>query len=211
MTYLNGKIVLSRGKHCLLDPLNHFLVLTASISIAATHFLKGQVIIDEGDYIAIECNQFPLEVHLPLNGPIQAALNEKRPDEIHVNFVLTPVETKAYRLNTSGFSETLRQTITPIFVHFFENAKHSLKCQFGKNPEQWPPIWDFARVVRNACAHGGHLHMAGIKPHPVSWHHLKYHQTLNGRQIVGADLSVGDMLVLLFELGDELDRPVKLA
>lgn len=210
MTYLDGKVVLQRGKHSLLDPLNHFLVLTASISIAANHFTKGQVIFDEGDYIAIECKQFPLEVHLPLSGPVQAALNEKRPDKIHVYFKRTSVSPKSYHLNTSGFSEILRHTIAPIFVDFFENAKHSLERQFGNSPEHWPPIWDFARVVRNACSHGGHLHMAGSKPRPVSWHHLNYYQALNGREIVGYDLSVGDMLVLLFELGDELDRTAHL-
>lgn len=52
--------------------------------------------------------------------------------------------------------------------------------------------------------------MAGQNPRPVLWHHLNYNQALNGRQIVGYDLSVGDMLVLLFELGDELDRTVRL-
>lgn len=210
MTYLSGKVVLHRGKHCLLEPLNHFLVLAASISIAATYFTKGQVIFEKGDYISIECKQFPLEVHLPLSGPVQAALNEKRPDKIQVNFERTTIAQKSYHLNTSGFSEILRHTISPIFVDFYENAKHSVERQYGNGYEHWPPIWNFARVVRNACAHGGHLHMVGQNPRPVSWHHLNYNQALNGRQIVGYDLSVGDMLVLLFELGDELDRTVRL-
>lgn len=206
MTYLAGEIVITRGKHRLIDPLNHLLVLTQSVGFTASYYSNGQVSLDHGDYVAVECKQFPLDVHLPLCGPVQAAIKGQKPDQIQIKFEPTPVKPRDYTTRSDGFREIFPYAFSPIFILFYENAKPFLESEFGTNQAGWPSIWDFARVIRNACAHGGHLSMTGRQPRPVSWHHLTYDQSRNGRRIVGGDLTVADMLVLLFELSDDLDQ-----
>lgn len=204
MTYLAGEIVVARGKHRLIDPLNHLLVLIQSIGVAASYYSNGQVSIHHGDYIAIECNQFPLDVHLPLNGPVQAALKGQKPDQIQIKFEPTPVKSKDYTTESNGFREILPYAISPIFISFYENARPFLASKFGTNQAKWSPIWAFAHAIRNACAHGDHLLITHHRS--VFWYHLTYDESQNGKRIVGGDLNLADMLVLLFELSDDLDR-----
>lgn len=206
MTYLSGDIIVERGKHRLLDPLNQLSILTASIGIASTYFVDGHVALKEGDFFAAESNQFQLDVRLPLYGPVQLALKGLIPSKIKIGFHNTPIIKKTYNKNTPGFKDAFMYAVSPIFVNFYENSKPLLVKTFGSDPAHWPGVWDFARVVRNACSHGGKLSMTGTNPRQVAWHHLTYEKSMNGQQIVGGDFAFGDVLVLMFELSDNLDQ-----
>jgi hypothetical protein len=205
ITYLSGDIIVERGKHRLLDPLNQLSILTASICIASAYFLDGHVAVKEGDFLAAESNQFPLDVRLPLYGPVQLALKGLIPSKIEIGFHSTPSIKKIYKKNTPGLKDAIMNAVTPIFVNFYENSKPFLVTKFGSNSANWPPVWDFARVVRNACSHGGKLSMTSAN-RQVTWHHLTYEQSMHGQQIVGGDFAFCDVLVLMFELSDNLDQ-----
>lgn len=206
MTYLSGNITVERGKHRLLNPLYQLTILTASIGIASTYFVDGQVAFEEGDFVAAESNQFQLDVRLPLYGPVQLALRGLTPSAIEIGFHNTPTIKKTYNINIRGFKGALMYAVSPIFVDFYENSTPFLKKTFGSDPAGWPAVWDFARVVRNACSHGGKLSMNGANSRSVVWHHTTYEKSMNGQQIIGGDFAFGDILVLMFELSDNLDQ-----
>lgn len=206
MIYLSGGMIVERGKHRLLDPLNQLCILTASIGIASSYFADGHVSFKEGEYLAAESKQFSLDVRLPLYGPVQCALEGLIPSKIEIGFHKIPSVKKTYNKNTPGFKDAFMNTVSSIFVNFYENSKPFLATKFGSDCARWPSVWDFARVVRNACSHGGKLSMTGDNAHPVAWHHLKYENSMNGQQIVGGDFAFGDLLVLMFELSDKLDE-----
>lgn len=206
MTYLSGDIIVERGKHRLLDPLNQLSILTASMCIASSYFVDGHVSIKEGDFLAAESKQFPLDIRLILNGPIQLALEGRIPSIIEIGFHKTARTKNTYSKYTPGFKDVILNVVSPIFVNFYENSKPFLETTFGSNPAQWPELWNFARVVRNACSHGGKLSITNAKSRQVAWHHLMYEKSMNGQQIVGGDLAFGDLLVLMFELSDDLDQ-----
>jgi hypothetical protein len=54
--------------------------------------------------------------------------------------------------------------------------------------------------------HQGVVNFENPKAPPVSWHHLTYGQADRGKLAVGGDLGFAEMVILIFELSDELDR-----
>jgi hypothetical protein len=88
------------------------------------------------------------------------------------------------------------------FVRYFESQRDAVAAKFGTDSRKWPAEWNFARVVRNACAHGGVLSFDNPKADPVAWRNLRYSPADNGRKIVFVDLSPVEF-ILLFE---DLDR-----
>jgi hypothetical protein len=74
--------------------------------------------------------------------------------------------------------------------------------------KSWPPTIYFARLIRNAVSHGGRLHMTHDPGRDAEWHHLKFGKSDDGKQAIGPGgfLSPADMLFLMIDTGDELDR-----
>lgn len=107
---------------------------------------------------------------------------------------------------TSALQQIVTNTIAPIYSNYFENQRIWLDSNIGSDPRRWPPIWDFARVVRNAASHGGTLNWLNDKAPPVSWYHLTYSATDRGKLVVGGDLVLGDLLILMLEMDSELDQ-----
>jgi hypothetical protein len=68
------------------------------------------------------------------------------------------------------------------------------------------PILDFCRVVRNSCSHGGSVLITGKRSRPVHWHQLTYSEADNGRVLIGGDFAMADVVILVFEASDELDK-----
>lgn len=52
--------------------------------------------------------------------------------------------------------------------------------------------------------HGGKVRQ-DRKNDPGEWRGITYSAKDNGQQIIGGDLTLGDVIVLMFDLNDELD------
>jgi len=85
-----------------------------------------------------------------------------------------------------------------LLVNMVENQKPLLKQRFGST-RSWPPVWNFARVVRNAMSHGGQLAIEDRAQ--VSWKRLSYSDADNGRRrIINVDLWPADLIILVEEM-----------
>lgn len=95
-----------------------------------------------------------------------------------------------------------------LLTNLFEQERSRLESLHGRAPSGWPPVWNFARVVRNAMSHGGEVTIKDDKTH-VAWKKLTYSAAENGRRIVNVDIWPGDLFLLIRELEDVLRYPVE--
>lgn len=90
--------------------------------------------------------------------------------------------------------------IQSAFVHYFESNRQKVESGFGADPYSWPPEWNFARVVRNAFAHGGEIDFRNKKAKPVSWNSLTYGPSDNGRSIIYVDVTPVELILLMSDM-----------
>jgi hypothetical protein len=196
--------LIERGKSRLFEPIFSFLTLYDCIGIAVSYFARGRAQGKLGDYGLAYPNQFPLQVKHITRGLVESALARHRID----GFPLTvePKGTPPTGFETDGFQDIVTNAISPTFIAYFENQRPWLDSNVSTDTRLWPPIWQFARVVRNAASHGGTLNWLNDKAPPVSWYHLTYSAKDRGKLVVGGDLILGDLLILMLEMDKELDH-----
>lgn len=86
------------------------------------------------------------------------------------------------------------------FVRYFESNRSAVEAKYGSDPYGWPPEWNFARVVRNAFAHGGKIKFDNVRAGPVAWRHLTYSPADNGKTITFTDMSPVELILLLEDI-----------
>ena len=159
-------------------------------------------------FLSFKSIQFGITVSLPVGLLMPAIVNSKPVRTIGVAFFLTkdmgpPLRKTAFAAKLPP--RILENMITPFYVDFFERSRPWIKTTYGKSA--WPPLLDFSRAVRNWISHHqGCAHFINPQADAVKWHHLSYSPADNGRPVVGRDLQFGDMIILLFELAEELER-----
>lgn len=208
MTKVPSKITTEKGKHRLHDPLFNFMVINSSFFIALAA-INGKSEIPAGQWYNMQCKQLHGEIRLAFREPLEFAAKGVVPDKLEfgiaepMNFIAEGAR-KGPNLTTS-----LCHLISPIFVEFVERYTPWLEKSQGKQA-LWPDLWRFARVVRNAISHDGKVFIAadirkkgGLTS--TSWKNLTYSSVDHGRHIIGHDLLSADILLLMFELNDELD------
>ncbi len=148
---------------------------------------------------------------IPLRGPLEYALTERAPTSIEIGIITDAKENAkelpAAKLRTGGLHGVVAHITAPIFLMFFERYNDWLDDSLGK-AENWPPTLNFARVVRNSIAHGK-IKIRDPAAPAVTWRGLTYSYADNGRQIVGSDLKLGEILALMFDANDALEAVSK--
>jgi len=124
-------------------------------------------------------------------------------------------------LRIERISHASRQTVGPLALgalghllegfgqvlatNYFERNRPHIEQKFGTDPNSsWPSAWNFARVVRNAMAHGGAITFLSQTSPPVSWKGLSYSPANNGKNILHTDLWPGDLLDLIRDMDTHL-------
>jgi hypothetical protein len=169
----------------------------------------------EGDYTTLVCSQLPVDIRFPVFGPIEMVLRGEIPKLVGVNFV----EKSNYRkpnysvwaagiqasAPNDGLGELIQNLFSPYFVEFYEEYRQWIFDAAGR-PDFWPEVWRFGRVVRNAISHGGEVKIDRPDEKPVTWYGLTYSASDNGSVILGRIIGLGDMVALMVDMSDELDR-----
>jgi hypothetical protein len=161
------------------------------------------------DVATIDSFVFPLSIDVPLGGVAEEAFEER---QIDARTIVIQTERKAPALPddlpfSRGLNSVLWLPITSIFVEFFERVKPWIE-QNHSGQKSWPPTIYFARLIRNAVSHGGRLCITRDPGRDAEWHHLKFGKSDDAKQAIGAGgfLSPADMLFLMIDTSDELDR-----
>jgi hypothetical protein len=192
----------------LFSPINDLLIILSAISHASSLIVDADVHTDPHPAMRVNTSQFDYAFVLPIpirSGPLEQALREKTPAYIEIGTTSNDdIELEGAKLKTRGLNEIAVHIISLVFLAFFDQYKDWLDENMGR-AINWPPTLNFCRVVRNACAHGA-VHIRDPSAPPVTWRGLSFGPADNGRQIIGQDLRIGDMIGLMFEANKELDR-----
>jgi hypothetical protein len=207
---LSGVRVLSEGKTRLFEPMLKLLFIADALAVALLVLHRGKVNLDaEKDHATATCKQFPIILRYPVLKPTLSILHEEPLTEITFSF--TPLDPPALpptagKRKLKGVGRSLLGAVSPVFVDFYEKHRSWMTATFGKHPD-WPPLFRFAWMLRNFISHTeGRVRFNDPNIAPVTWHQLSYSPADNGRQVIGVDIDIADLVVLMFELSDELDR-----
>lgn len=193
-----------KGKHRLHEPLFSLLVVLSSYMFSMAVLLRREFEFSPDQAYRLHCAQFDYELCCPLDTPLKIAIKGMIPDEILLEF------SEKTDFNAVGCTEykqtlnTLSNIVSPIFVTFYEFYRPWLQAHMG-NRSNWPKVWSFGWAVRNCASHGGKLAFKSSRD-AVVWRSLSYNRSNNGKKIIGVDLSVADIIILMFDMNDELDR-----
>jgi hypothetical protein len=91
-----------------------------------------------------------------------------------------------------------------LITNFFEGQRPLIEERFG-TVKHWPPVWNFARVVRNAMSHGGKVRITDGAE--VRWQRLSYTQADNGKRIINTDIWPADLFMLVREMQKAVSKP----
>lgn len=104
-----------------------------------------------------------------------------------------------------GIKSVNARIIGAIFAVFVDKANDWVRANVGTDYYNWPPVSNFARVVRNAIVHGGTINLKDPKAH-VAWSGVEISAQNYGDYVLNSGkLSLGDLMLLMFNLEDELD------
>jgi hypothetical protein len=106
-------------------------------------------------------------------------------------------------LAAEGHQRIVRRIVEGPFLRYFEAARDTLVAAVGDQPENWPEPWNFARVLRNAFAHGG-IHFSNPRVTPVRWRSIEFGPADHGTDPLFPPIGLGDLVDLYVELDHAL-------
>jgi hypothetical protein len=95
------------------------------------------------------------------------------------------------------------QLIKAVFIAYYEQFSLDIKAKYGRI-QNWPSVWNFGRVIRNAFVHNGIITIRDPKSPPVAWGKLSYSAADNGKSILYVDLAVVEIILLMEEMDSHL-------
>lgn len=203
MAHPNGHVVLERGQHRMFMPMLKLCTIVDALVTAAGYHL-GRA--PEKKFNGMLARQFPIQVGLPGFDPMYGFSQGLQPAKVHMRFDPAPQSTN-YTQYISGFEFDPLALITPYYVDFVEEYKPWLKGRFGGDRNTWPMLFNFAVVIRNFISHtAGNVHFDNRNAPPVTWHNLTYSPANEGQRVLSTDILIRDLIVLLFEMSEELDN-----
>lgn len=175
--------------------------LTAAIGIAHTvHSVRGVTSkYSATDTARFSCRQSACEWHW---APASAVF------DLSSNFLPTLVNLQRFdadqpesdaHLNLGAMGALLATFSQALATNYFERHRPIIASRFGPIKD-WPPVWNFARVVRNAMAHGGKISIINANDPPGRWKGAHYTINDNDRDILASDLWPGDLFDLIIEM-----------
>jgi hypothetical protein len=154
-----------------------------------------------GSFAKVECELLPFEILFEAHQPADCAMIDQVPGRLSLPVRLKLKEHHPFR--TEGTASITLRMFAAIFALAYEGPLNWQR-EVDSNPAKWPPVLAFCRVVRNAIAHDGRVRIANAKAPPVSWRGLTYGYGDNGKALLGPGVGTGDLLILLFDLDEEL-------
>ena len=189
------KIVPSTGFY---PQLNTLLIALQGVAVAAELRVKGAVAHNAGDYLTVQAKHLQEEVRLPLVGPIEAALANRKPDEVHLTVVQgTTSSNLAYW--TSRFAEFVDAIFLPFLVSYHERYRSEIEAKHSQSRTSWPAPWQMSWALRNAASHSGKVFDQATRA-PVSWRGFTFGPNDEPARTILSLVNGGDILLLLLEM-----------
>lgn len=141
------------------------------------------------------CYTAQVEIEFNAVETLGALAKQSWPSEIHLNIRPGgPPPAKSPRL--SSVQLLMSSLYEHAFIAYFENNRAGMEAKHD-GVRGWPPVLTFARIVRNAFAHGGTVDIRDGAT--ATWGNVTYSPSSNGRRVLYNDLSSGDLTLLMIE------------
>jgi hypothetical protein len=194
-----------KGKHRFYSYLRDIVVAHAMFGRAMDHLYGHRHPPEQPLPVCLVCNTDPMAVVFDVRGSFESAVSGDDPPWIMAKVipqirVFMPPDAKEVK-GLQGHNDGL---IYGLFVLHCEAALQWVRTRFP-NYNSWPPVANFVRVVRNALVHGGKINIDSPTAPSVEWRGIKYGPGSKGK-LIKPDLNYGDLMVLLFELNEELNQ-----
>lgn len=201
--------IYQRNKHNFFDSLTAFFVSHASYPIAFRAQINGSINsynandkigfagFPDVSNIGISLKPKNLMEIIAKDGwptTLELEVHNLDPNKRSKNFSKMP------NTKLTGLQGLFNSTAVPMYVEYYESNINKVRKKFGNDPSNWPKVWNFGRVVRNAFSHGGEVFFSNPKSKLVSWKGLYYSPKDNGRQVLFNDMGIADVIILLEEI-----------
>jgi hypothetical protein len=197
-------LTFERSVHRFFDDLVTFLVTNASLGVALVAQHSGvPTACTPGHSIALVGSPRVTNVMLrffPYQA-LQAIVRNGWPETVQIEEepIAGPRMSNPHWL--TGQQGLLGLMIQSTFVHYFETVRRQeVITRFGTEPQYWPPVWNFGRVIRNAFAHGGQIDFQNLYAPAVNWRTLSYSPANNGQTILFADVTPVEIIYLMSDM-----------
>jgi hypothetical protein len=204
MTPSEYALFAEKGKHRFYAFLRDIVLAHAMFGRALDH-LHGHSTPPDQPVVGIACNCDPVMIAFNVSGSLEAAVSGNDPAWFMAKVIpkvrfLMPAGVKKITA-LQGYNDGL------IYGLFVLHCEAALEWVRARHPDynRWPPVANFVRVVRNALVHGGTINIDSPTAPTVSWRGVTYDRAQKGRHIK-PDLNYGDLIILLFELDEELNN-----
>jgi hypothetical protein len=190
--------------HRLYERFNDLTLFLGSLAHATAPVVGGGIPQNPTNVIALEARQFDFDTFLYFDGRLEAAINRTAPENIRILFRVRR-SAPTYNGSVDGFRGLIEKIISIVFANLHEEYADWIEEAFGSDAYDWPQLFNFFRVVRNAIAHRGRIYFKNQNALPVKWQNLSYAPGDTGR-LLSDDLSFADLMFLMLEIGLELDN-----
>ena len=179
--------------------IDSLIIVIAALGISFEYKINNAVNYKPGDYVTLEGLSTQKMIRLPLYGPVEAAINNQKPDIIAITIEEMAPSINRYQVNTSALSNTIDYIFSPYFVTFYENNYSDAETKFGNDFVKWHVAWRMGWVVRNALSHNGRIHFKKLSTPPITWKGLTISPEQQNTPLRSI-LNFTDMLLLLFDM-----------
>ncbi|HLD04465.1 MAG TPA: hypothetical protein VJG90_01985 [Candidatus Nanoarchaeia archaeon] len=137
------------------------------------------------------------------NELLKSIHTNKWPTLIEINELPVPFERESSNRDIYGILKIVEYMAQAAFIQYYEKVVYLIRSKYGGDPLQWPPVLNFARVIRNAFSHGGKIHFDNKVSYSVNWRTLTYSYADQDREIMYKDISAVEIIYLMQDM-DEL-------
>lgn len=181
------------------NEINTLLIALQGVAVSAELYVSGKVEHKAGDYVTVEARHLNARVRLPLYGPIQAALANKKPDIIEITVVSGKESEREFAHWTSGFQQFVHSIFLPFLVRYHEAHRAQIEKRFSAGRHTWPEPWQMSWAIRNAASHNGRV-FDKLGQRSVSWQGLTFSPADEPAKEILNLVNGGDLLVLMLEM-----------
>ena len=214
--------VIQKGDR-LYDTLLKFVVAVDTVMVAVIATQDPQAAMQTARVFAFKIRDEDPEFEIDTQHPTMLVLKDLEPDELVFRYSRAPqedtfkneaekkIDKSAVQMEAPRLVLYMRfvvETTASLFMTFFASYDEWLLANVSTDRNRWPELLRFANRIRNAVAHRGAISWDNPNPtiQPVEWHGFRYSHSDNRRHIIGSEIHLAALIVLMFELSDELDH-----
>jgi hypothetical protein len=185
---------------------NNLVSFFASVSALGTAFNAQAQGVSGGyghlDFIALQGNSnvSGIELHFYPFDLLGTLVSNRWPKQLELCEHQIPKVPPHHPINLTGLHGVHGSMISSAFVQYFEQNRHLVESKFTSSTENWPMVWNFGRVIRNALVHKGTINIKSHSAPPIVWRTLSYSQADNGKLVLYQELTCVELILLMEDL-----------